>query len=138
VAKNVAAQEASSGSEFPNQTADTGGDWIGAAPQDDDAMLAPAPDASAFAASSTPYKSPPRKPSSDLKPTLIPILLTSGLLLIVFGSLKFVLGPDSPYSNLPSWVTAMMFGMGALVLAFGVFTMLQVREQLARAAAKNK
>lgn len=122
-----------------NPTTEAGGDWIGPAPQDDDAMLAPAPDASVFATSSALYKPPARKaPTSDLKPTLIPILLTSGLLLIVFGCLKFILGPDSPYSNLPSWVIGMMFGMGALVLAFGAFTMLQVRDQLARAATKKK
>ena len=113
---------------------DTAGEWVGSAPDDDDAMLAPAPDASAFAYHAPPSRSTGKKlaQSSEFKQTLIPILLTSGLLLIVFGLLKFILGPDSPYSNLPGWVIGMTCGMGALLLVFALFTMLQVKDQLSR------
>jgi hypothetical protein len=114
-----------------------GGDWIGPAPEDDDAMLAPAPDAAFLAAHTLSYKPPkvhvPQGPGA--KQTIVPILLTSGVLLIAFGLLKFLLGPDSPYSGLPGWVVAMVFGMGALLVGLGVLTAFQVKAQLERQAA---
>ena len=114
-----------------------GGDWIGPAPEDDDAMLAPAPDASFLAAHSLSYKSPVvrKAQSPGARQTMVPILLTSGTLLIVFGLLKFLLGPDSPYSNLPGWVVAMVGGMGALLVGLGIFNALQVKAHLEREAA---
>ena len=97
-------------------------------------MLAPAPDASDFVHKPLSYKSPQTKMAAGLsfKQTLIPILLTTGVMLIVFGSLKFIMGAESPFSALPGWTLGVMFGFGALMLAFGAFTMLQVREQLSR------
>ena len=112
----------------------TENDWMGTAPADDDNMMAPAPDASAFTAQSMSYKSSTARTAktSDLKPTLIPILLTTGMLFLLFSALKFVLGADSPYAALPVWVVGMVAGMGALLLGLGIFTMMQVKEQLAR------
>ena len=114
-----------------------GGDWMGPAPEDDDAMLAPAPDREFLAAHTLSYKAPTvRAPQGPgVKQTMVPILLTSGALLIVFGLLKFLLGPDSPYSGLPGWVVGMVLAMGALLVGLGIFTAFQVKEQLARQAA---
>ena len=108
--------------------------------QDDDAMLAPAPDASDFVHRPPPSPSAPNRMAAGVafKQTLIPILLTTGVLLIVFGSLKFILGAESAYAALPGWTLGVMFGFGSLMLAFGAFTMLQVREQLTRTIAKGK
>jgi hypothetical protein len=120
--------------------ADQGGDWVGTAPLDDDAMLAPPPDASQFGGP-VGYKSPAvrrRAAGPEFKQTMIPILLTCGVLLLVFGALKFVLGPDSPYSNLAPWVTIMVFAMGVALLGLAVFTMLQVQDQLRRAAEQKR
>ena len=109
-------------------------EWMGTTPVDDDTMMAPAPDASAFTAQSMSYKSPAARmaKTSDLKPTLIPILLTTGMLFLLFSLLKFVRGADSPYAALPGWVVGMVAGMGGILLAFAVFTMMQVKEQLTR------
>ena len=112
------------------------GDWMGEAPQDDDAMMAPAPDASAFIKSAA-SRAVKRKPTSDLKQTLVPILLTSGLMLCVMGSLKFFLGEESPYSALPTWVIGMMYGLGGVLLILAMFTMLQVKDQLTRDVKKS-
>jgi hypothetical protein len=119
------------------QSPAAGDDWIGPAPQDDDMMLAPAPDASAFQPHPIAYRSPNTagKKGSDLKQTLIPILLTTGFLLCVMGTLKYILGAESPYSALPTWVIAMMFGTGGVLLALAAFTMMQVNAQLHREAA---
>ena len=109
-----------------------GDDWMGISPEDDDAMMAPAPDASAFAPhASTSRSSALRRPAkSDWKPTVIPILLTTGVLFLVFSSLKFILGSDSPYAALSGWVVGMVAGMGVLLLGLGVFTMMQVKAQV--------
>lgn len=115
-----------------------GHEWMGTAPLDDDTMMAPAPDASAFTAHSTSYKSSAaRKPAAfDWKPTLIPILLTTGVIFLAFSSLKGFLGPDSPYTALPGWVVGMVAGMGVLLLGLGAFTMMQVKAQLERSKIK--
>ena len=105
---------------------------MGTAPQDDDTMMAPAPDASAFTGHSTSYKSTtPRKPRvSEWKPTVIPILLTTGVLFLAFSSLKVLLGADSPFTALPVWVVGMVAGMGVLLLGLAMFTMMQVKAEL--------
>jgi hypothetical protein len=100
---------------------------------EDDAMLAPAPDPSMLA-HPLPYRPKPirRGISLQAKRTLIPILLTTGLLLIVFGALRFVMGPDSPYAKMPNWLTALVSVSGLILLAGAVFTMLQVQHELDR------
>ena len=40
----------------------------------------------------------------EFRRTIIPILLTCGVLMIGFGSLKYVMGEDSPLSELPVWL----------------------------------
>jgi hypothetical protein len=100
---------------------------------EDDAMLAPAPDPSMLA-HPLPYRPSPirRGISLDAKRTLIPILLTTGLLLLVFGALRFVMGADSPYAQMPSWLVALVGVSGLILLAGAFFTMLQVQHELDR------
>ena len=114
-----------------------GGDWVGTAPADDDATDAPAMDFAATGARPLGYRppTPQRGMSRDVKQTMIPILLTTGLLLLAFGVLRFILGPDSPYANLPGWLSGVAIGAGVLLLGVAVMTMLQVKAELDRAAA---
>ena len=101
-------------------------------------MLAPAPDALAFQPHPLAYKTPAirKAATSEFKRTLIPILLTTSVMLGIMGSLKFILGEESPYSALPRWVIGTMFGTGGVLLALAVFTMMQVSEQLKRDAIR--
>jgi hypothetical protein len=121
-----------------NSSLPTGGEWVGTAPADDDATVAPAPDLSALAYRPRAYRPPlARAARRDVKQTMIPILLTTGVLLITFGVLKFFMGPDSPYAGLPIWLSAIAFGTGLLLLGAAVLTMLQVKAELARAATER-
>ena len=98
-------------------------------------MLAPAPDAAMLG------HVPIRRPTvstSNIKQTMVPILMTVGVLLIIFGTLKFMLGPDSPYASLPTWLVGTVFGAGFLLIGLGVLTAFQVKAELERTAAKKK
>jgi hypothetical protein len=103
---------------------------------DDDQMNIPAPDAAVFA--------PKPKSAAEIKAhrtavyqsvefrrTMIPILLTTGVLLLVFASMKFVLGADSPLSDLPMWLPVMLILTSLALLATAVLNMLSVKSSLA-------
>jgi hypothetical protein len=127
---------APSDDSFASTDAHTG-EWVGQAPADDDAMLAPAPDADtlnyAYAAKkSAARKGPSAHQGLETKRTLIPILLTTGVMFLILGGSKFVAGGDSSFAGLPLWFVGMMCGMAVVLLAFAVFTMLQVKAQLDR------
>ncbi len=110
-----------------------GSDWgTTEARADDDTMMAPRPDPQMLGHVRS------RKTAvstSNIKRTMIPILLTIGMLLILFGALKYVRGPDSPYAALPGSIVITAFGGGAVLLVFAVLNMLQVKAEMAQAAA---
>jgi hypothetical protein len=96
---------------------------------DDDMMAAPAPDASVFA---------PRRTTRDLatdrhihnRRTLIPILLTCGVLLPAIGSLKWLRGPESPFAAWPMWAPLLLAACGLLMLLLAFANMRQVRHMM--------
>jgi hypothetical protein len=104
--------------------------------EDDDTLNLPAPPPEAFA------PRPPRpRPKRELvsrtvgyKQTLIPILLTEGVLLPGMGAYLFALGDESPLAG-HLWIPLSLLAIGAVLLFFAAVTMLQVRNQLAREAA---
>jgi hypothetical protein len=103
---------------------------------DDDAVIVPAPDAAVFAPKHHPR--PQRRASHaaiyqtiEFRRTIIPVLLTCGVLTIAFGTLKYVLGPDSALAELPTWLPVLLFVTGALLLGFAAMNMLSVRHQSA-------
>jgi len=95
----------------------------------DDIVAAPAPDASVFA---------PRRPTRDLvadrqihnRRTLIPILLTCGVLMPAVGALKWVRGPESPFSAWPVWAPIALGACGVVLLLLAVANMMQVRQMM--------
>ncbi len=103
---------------------------------DDDAVIVPAPDASVF----IPRKKPTttaearaqvaRQKQLDFRRTVIPVLLTTGALSIAFGVLPLCLGPDSVAGALPRWVTPVLAGTGAVLLALAGVNMASVRSML--------
>lgn len=105
---------------------------------DDDSVIMPASDATDFV--QHPRRSARRPGGSstrsavyqtvEFRRSIIPILLTCGVLTIIFGTLKFALGPDSPLADLPVWLPIALFITGALLLALAVFNMLSVRQSL--------
>ncbi len=107
---------------------------------DDDAVNIPAPDASVFAprkpaASAGARAAVARRKQVTFRQTLIPVLLTTGVLAIAFGLARVALGPDSPAAAFPAWATPTFVVAGAVLLALAVLNMLSVRSMLAADAA---
>jgi hypothetical protein len=110
-----------------------GGDAIdpslGATSDDPNLSGAPAPDASVFA---------PRRSTRDLiaerrihnRRTLIPILLTCGLLMPAVGSLKWLRGPESPFATWSIWAPLALVACGVLLLLLAIANMVQVRQMM--------
>jgi hypothetical protein len=77
---------------------------------------------------------PPRKRvvlsrTVGFKQTLIPILLTLGVLLPGIAVWSFALGEESVIAGIP-WVAFMLMGIGLVMLALAALTMVQVKHQL--------
>jgi hypothetical protein len=104
---------------------------------DDDVAIVPAPDASVFA--------PRRKPTTtadarakaarhkriEFRRTLIPILLTCGVLSIAFAVVPLAMGTDSVAVTLPGWITPTLLATGAVLLVLAGLNMAGVRAMLA-------
>jgi hypothetical protein len=97
----------------------------------DEMLAAPAPDASVFA---------PRRTTRDMlsdrrtrnRRTLIPILLTCGVLMPIVGSLKWLRGVDSPFAAWSIWPPIALSACGLVLLTLAAANMIQVRKSLPR------
>ena len=97
----------------------------------DFSVAAPPPDPSVFA---------PKQSTRDLvlerrihnRRTLIPILLTCGVLMPAVGSLKWLRGADSPFAAWPTWAPVVLSLCGLLLLVLAVANMTQVRQMMRR------
>ena len=103
---------------------------------DDDAMNIPAPDASVFARKSRQAPAPRPRSSAiyqtiEFRRTMIPVLLTTGLIMIVFAIAKFSMSEDSPLGALPAWLPVVLLGTGAVIFILAVFNMLSVKSAIA-------
>jgi hypothetical protein len=108
---------------------------------DDDMMAIPAPEASVFQAKSRSTGTDTRariaaRRSLEFRRTLIPILFTSGVLMLGFASLKLVADPDSSLVAVPIWVPALLVCGGVIFLALGVVNMFSVKQQMAAGQGK--
>ena len=68
--------------------------------------------------------------SINTKRTLIPILLTLGVLLPALGSLKWLMPPDSPFTALPLTGVIASIALGAVLLLLAIANMVHVRHLL--------
>jgi hypothetical protein len=124
-----------------NDFVSAGNDRPGAISDDDDIQL----DLPAATPDMLAHPPPRHRPAASVvasvshslafKRTIIPILLTLGVLLPATASLKWVVGAGSPLSLLPSTVVIACCVVGAALLGVAGLNMLQVRDELARAAA---
>lgn len=76
--------------------------------------------------------------SLEARRTAIPVLLTAGVMFLIAGALRFVVGEESPASDLPIWMSVVLFALAAALVTAGIFNMLQVRNDLARQRARAK
>ena len=99
--------------------------------EDDDTLNLPPPPPEAFAHRPSPPR--PYRPASrtvGFKQTMIPILLTMGVMLSGIAVWSFMLGEESPVAG-HAWIPIAVLVIGLVMLGFGVVTMLQVKNQLA-------
>ncbi len=109
---------------------------------DDVAVNVPAPEPEVFAYRAPATKSPtgtvPILKSLVWRRTVIPILLTCGVLLIGIGSLRWLGGAESIFADMSIPLSATLCGSGLFLLLVAVLNMLQVKAELAAAARRER
>lgn len=103
------------------------------APVDDDHVNFPAPGAEVF----LPKKSRARRVHERsllsklrYRRTLVPIMLTLGVMLPILAGLWYILGNDSPFKKIKPTIPPVLMGIGIVFLVFGVMNVLQLRQIL--------
>ena len=106
---------------------------LGEVTEDDDdiGITLPPPDALAHPPAAAPAPTGRQAPTLSFQRTLIPVLLTCGVLLIFTGAMRWVAGDDSPFGTFSGPLSLIMLVGGALVLFVGVLNVLYVRAMLA-------
>ena len=114
---------------LPNQPA---GDPPSQPIDDDDHVIVPAPSADVFlhhATNPSGRHTPAR--SLSLRRTLIPILLTAGLILFVLVLLRILWQGNNPLAGLQPWLISIMFVFALVLWGLAAVNMLAVKHQLA-------
>ena len=95
---------------------------------EDDAMNMPAPSAD-YLGHASHTTSHPKRPSTGrpggMRATLIPVLLTTAVLMMSAAILKFVVHPDAPLAAMPAWLA---FVLAGAAIAFAVVAVLYVMQ----------
>jgi hypothetical protein len=97
---------------------------------EDDAMNMPAPSAEYLAHVTHPVVHPKRAPigrSAGYRNTLIPVLLTTAVLMLTAAVMKFVVHPDAPLAAMPAWVGVVLAAGGLAFAAVAVLYVIQGR-----------
>lgn len=106
--------------------------------EDDDTLNLPAPSPEMLAHRPLPSRAKKELISRTVgfKQTLIPILLTMGVMMAGIAAWSFALGEESPVAA-AAWIPMAVLGIGAVMLVLAVITMLQVRSQLNKTASPS-
>ncbi len=102
---------------------------------EDDRVIVPAAPLSAFGprAHARPAARVPMFKTPQFRRTAIPVLLTTGVMLLVVAGLKFVVDPDSVLSTLSVGTCLALAGVAVVLLGIAALNMALVRHQLAAA-----
>lgn len=110
-----------------------------AAGYDDDAAIMPAPSADYLG--HAPHAAKPfgrttaGGGSVALRKTLIPVLFTSGVLLLVTAAMKYFVDPDAPLAAVPTWLAVVLAVGGLALVGVAVMNSLLVRRAEGAAVA---
>lgn len=98
----------------------------------DDAMMMPAPSSDYLAHRAHPPAPPTRPPGAraGFRNTLIPVLLTTAVLMLVTALMKFVVHPDAPLAAMPTWLAVVLAGAAVAFVGIAALNVLQVRRQI--------
>ena len=106
-----------------------------APPEDDDAVIVPAPDQSVFAPRPK-AAAPVRKgrvpvyQTLHFRQTVIPVMLTSGVMALLLGGIRFALSDDSIFSAVPSSIAIVLIVLGLLLLGAAALNIVQVKQMI--------
>jgi hypothetical protein len=108
---------------------------------DTDDVGVPAPEDEVLAPHAPPKEAAPRRSigvprSHEFRRTVIPILLTCGVLLIGIGALRWIGGAESVFSDMSTPLCGALCGVGAFLLIVAALNMLQVKAELAAATKR--
>ena len=102
---------------------------------EDDAASMPAPGVEYLAARHHhPAPTAPRPAlakSLAFRRTVIPVLLTTGVLMLVTAVMKYVVHPDAPLAALPTWLVVVLAVASVALVMVAVLNMVQVQNQSA-------
>ncbi len=97
---------------------------------DDDAVMVPAFEADPLAPRPVAIQRAAVYQTLEFRRTLIPVLLTCGMVLIVFSFGRHLLGQDSPLNDLPTWLAPVLLLTGTILLVLAVLNMLSVKRRI--------
>jgi hypothetical protein len=84
----------------------------------------------------------PRKPpmfkTLGFRRTVIPVLLCTGLMMLVMFAARSFVDEEAPLAHLPSWIGMTLLATGVVLVALAILNMLLVRGELAKRQAKAK
>ena len=90
------------------------------------------------------YVTPPPAPARrtpishklGFRRTAIPVLLTTGVMMLLMGVARWFVDEEAALARMPVWVVGLLIVAGVAFLLLGVLNMLFVRAELAKAAAQ--
>ena len=94
-------------------------------------MAAAAAEALEYRSSQAPAAKPKRRSGSaaGLRRTMIPILLTTGLMLFVMAGGRWIVPEDAALAQMPGWSAAVLIGLGVLMLILAALNMMAVHHE---------
>ena len=111
------------------------GDASSGAGIDDDSVIMPAPSVE-YLAHHPHAPTPPGRSASAaaarsarFRQTLVPVLLTTGLLLLVTTALKYTVNPDAPLAAMPTWTAILLAVAGLALLVVAGLNIVQAHHQ---------
>ncbi len=106
---------------------------------DDDAVIVPAYESSRLArpsnAAAQLRAAKQKRKNLEFRRTCIPVLLTTGALMFVFGFAKFLIGDESSLSALPNTIPLALFAGGLVMFGLAAVNMVSVQKEMAADAA---
>lgn len=106
---------------------------------EDDATLVPAASDEYLARPAAPRPAAPRADRAlERRRTLIPILLTLGVLLPLLGIMRWIVDAASPLGSMPGWLAGLLIGGGVALLGLAGLNMALVQRTAAAPALQDE
>jgi hypothetical protein len=83
-----------------------------------------------------PVRRTPMSHKLGFRRTAIPVLLTTGVMMLLMGVARWFVDEEAVLARMPVWVVGLLIVAGAAFVLLGVLNMLFVRAELAKAAAQ--